>query len=361
MQTDVSIKPLDLPLYGPGAFTLIAGPCSAESEMQVMETAAQLLAGGVKVFRAGLWKPRTRPDAFEGVGCRGLPWLERVKQELGMLIATEVAGEKHVEKSIEAGIDILWIGARTTSNPFLVSEIARALSRVTNPPIVLVKNPINPDADLWSGAFERLYRAGVTRLGAIHRGFSTYTDSIYRNPPQWQIPIELMRRFPDMTILGDPSHIAGKRSLVSMLCKQALDMHYAGLVVETHVEPEKALSDAAQQVTPQELFDIVRQLHVSEQVCLPLPSLKAWRTELDQIDENILGLLSKRAKLSVQIGRYKRRHNLSILQTSRYQSILQELCRKAEELQLNTEFITNLFSHIHEESVRIQHKTSEEE
>lgn len=357
----VSIKPLDLPIYQSGGFVLIAGPCSAESEEQVMETAWQLRSAGIGIFRAGLWKPRTLPGSFEGMGSKGLPWLMRVKHELGMLVATEVAGSRHVEESIHAGVDILWIGARTTSNPFLIAEIAHTLSHLSTPPIVLVKNPINPDVELWAGAFERLYQAGVTRLGAIHRGFSTYTDSIYRNPPQWQIPIELMRRYPEMTILGDPSHIAGKRALVPALCRQSLDMHYAGLIVETHINPQTALSDAAQQLTPHDLQNILSHLHVSKQVRDPLPVLKAWRTELDQIDENILGLLSKRMKLSAQIGHYKCRHNLSVLQTDRYQSILQELEQKAGELQLDVDFVSGLFSHIHQESVRIQHKVSDDE
>lgn len=358
---DTQFRPLNLPLYEPGGFVLIAGPCSAETEEQVMTTAGMLKDGGVTIFRASLWKPRTRPGCFEGVGALGLPWLQRVKSELGMLTATEVANGIHVDQSVDAGVDILWIGARTTSNPFLVEDIANAIVNHKRQPVVLVKNPINPDIDLWAGAIERLKAAGVEKIGAIHRGFSTYADSLYRNPPHWQIPIELMRRYPSLPMLGDPSHITGKRSLVPEICRQAIDMHYAGLIVESHCTPDSALSDAAQQLTPKELLAVTSKLRLSELATCPLPPLDAWRTELDQLDENILGLLSKRMKISELIGHYKKDHNLSVLQTVRYQVMQEELQSKAENLGLDTTFIHKLFAQIHEESVRLQHKICDEE
>lgn len=358
---DVRFEPLDLPLYSPGNYILIAGPCSAETEDQVLKTAKELHEGGVKIFRASLWKPRTRPGCFEGVGAMGLPWLNRVKEEYGMLTATEVANGLHVAESIEAGIDILWIGARTTSNPFLVEDIAHTIAKYDCQPVVLVKNPINPDIDLWAGSIERLSSAGVKRIGAIHRGFSTYADSLYRNPPHWQIPIELMRRYPTLPMLGDPSHITGKRALVPEVCRQSLDMHYAGLIVESHCNPDDAWSDAAQQMTPEELLKVTSKLKLSRLATCPMPPLDAWRTELDQLDENILGLLSKRMRIAEQIGYYKRDNNLSVLQTNRYQIMQQELKQKACNLGLDDKFIHKLFAQIHEESVRIQHKICDEE
>ena len=256
------ITPLNLPGIGNERPLIIAGPCSAESEEQVMNTAAQLAAKGVRILRAGIWKPRTKPGGFEGVGAAGLPWLKRVKDELGMLTATEVATPKHVEAALEAGVDILWIGARTMANPFAVQELADSLKGKDVP--VLVKNPVNPDLELWIGGLERLNGAGITRLAVIHRGFSSYDKRIYRNPPMWHLPIELHRRIPELPILCDPSHIGGARELIAPLCQQAMDLGFNGLIVESHCSPDCALSDARQQVTPDVLNFILDKLVIRD-------------------------------------------------------------------------------------------------
>lgn len=260
---EMKIEPLALPGVDTQRPIVIAGPCSAETEEQVLETAQGLASRGVKIFRAGIWKPRTKPGGFEGIGAEGLAWLKKVKKETGMLVSTEVATKDHVFEALKAGIDILWIGARTTVNPFAVQEIADALKGVDVP--VLIKNPVNPDLELWIGAFERLYGAGIHRLGAIHRGFSSYDKKIYRNLPLWHIPIELRRRIPNLPILCDPSHIGGKRELIAPLCQQAMDLGFDGLIVESHCNPDAAWSDAAQQVTPDVLDYILNLLVIREQ------------------------------------------------------------------------------------------------
>lgn len=334
-------------------YILIAGPCSAETEEQTFETARALSQMGVCLFRASLWKPRTRPGGFEGVGEEGIPWLKRVRDELGMQVATEVATAEHISLMLASGFDTFWIGARTTSSPFAMTEIAQALEgkEVT----VMVKNPINPDIELWEGALLRLWRAGLRNIAAIHRGFSLYERGQYRNPPLWQIPLELKRRHPQLTLIADPSHITGAREQVASMCQMALEMNYDGLIIETHPTPEKALSDAAQQITPKELGELIshlKPLQSSDTDSLPL---KYWRAEIDLIDEQILGLLGKRMQLSREIGAFKRERDLCIVQPNRFRALLQRRLEIGKGLGLSEELVLKLFSQIHEESVHLQH------
>lgn len=330
---------------------IIAGPCSAETEEQVMETARQLHAQGIKIYRAGIWKPRTKPGGFEGIGSVGLPWLKRVKDELGMYISTEVATAKHVREALAADVDILWVGARTTANPFAVQEIADALEGTDIP--VLVKNPVNPDLDLWVGAIERIYNAGVRKIGAIHRGFSSYDKKVYRNLPQWHIPIELHRQMPDLPIICDPSHIGGKREYVASLCQQAMDLNFDGLIVETHVNPEKAWSDATQQVTPEVLNFILSTLVIRD-TTQTTEDLTVLRRQIDECDHSLLELLARRMRISTEIGQYKKEHSMPILQEQRYDEILQKRIAEAERMGMGTEFMKTVLVAIHEESVRHQ-------
>lgn len=330
---------------------VIAGPCSAETEEQVMATARELAKNGVKIFRAGIWKPRTKPGGFEGVGEQGLAWLQRVKDETGMLVATEVATKQHVEAALDAGVDVLWIGARTSANPFAMQEIADALAGVDVP--VLVKNPVNPDLELWIGAMQRIYNAGLRRIGAIHRGFSAYGKHLYRNMPQWHIPIELRRRLPNLTIFCDPSHIGGKRELVAPLSQQAMDMGFDGLIIESHCEPDSAWSDKSQQVTPEVLNFILHTLVVRDSV-QTTESLALLRQQIDQIDSELLEALSKRMRVSREIGQYKKEHSMPVVQTGRYDDILNSRARSAEELGMSGEFMKVVYQAIHEESVRQQ-------
>ena len=330
---------------------VIAGPCSAENEEQVMTTAKELSSKGIKIFRAGIWKPRTNPGGFEGIGVQGLIWLKRVKEETGMYVATEVANKDHVFEAVKAGIDILWIGARTTVNPFAVQEIADALKGVDIP--VLNKNPVTPDLELWIGAFQRLYGAGIRKLGAIHRGFSSYDKKIYRNLPLWHIPIELRRRMPNLPIFCDPSHIGGKRELVAPLCQQAMDLSFDGLIIESHCNPDCALSDAAQQITP-DVLDYVLNLLVIRESNQTTENLSALRRQIDAIDEQLLELLAKRMRISKEIGTYKKEHNMPILQSPRYSEILENRSSMGEQMDLSTEFVKNILREIHEESVRQQ-------
>ena len=330
---------------------VIAGPCSAETEEQVMATARELAKNGVKIFRAGIWKPRTKPGGFEGVGEQGLAWLLRVKEETGMLVATEVATKHHVKAALDAGVDVLWIGARTSANPFAMQEIADALAGVDVP--VLVKNPVNPDLELWIGAMQRLYNAGLRRIGAIHRGFSAYGKHLYRNMPQWHIPIELRRRLPNLTIFCDPSHIGGKRELVAPLSQQAMDMGFDGLIIESHCEPDSAWSDKSQQVTPEVLNFILHTLVVRDSV-QTTESLALLRQQIDQIDSELLEALSKRMRVSREIGQYKKEHSMPVVQTGRYDDILNSRARSAEELGMSGEFMKVVYQAIHEESVRQQ-------
>ncbi|WP_286007720.1 bifunctional 3-deoxy-7-phosphoheptulonate synthase/chorismate mutase type II [Barnesiella viscericola] len=330
---------------------IIAGPCSAETEEQVMNTARQLAEQGIKIFRAGIWKPRTKPGGFEGVGVEGLAWLKRVKEETGMYTATEVATERHVFEALKHGIDILWIGARTTANPFAVQEIADALKGVDIP--VLIKNPVNPDLELWIGAVERIYNAGLRRLGVIHRGFSSYDKHLYRNMPQWHIPIELRRRLPNLPIFCDPSHIGGKRELVAPLCQQAMDMGFDGLIVESHCDPDCAWSDKNQQVTPEALSYILNMLVIRE-TTQTTENLSELRHQIDQLDNQLLELLAKRMRVSREIGQYKKEHSMPVLQTSRYDEILQKRMAQAVELGMGAEFMKEVMQAIHEESVHQQ-------
>lgn len=330
---------------------IIAGPCSAETEDQVMQTAHQLANKGIKIFRAGIWKPRTKPGGFEGKGEEALPWMARVKKETGMLISTEVATPKHVESALKAGIDILWIGARTSANPFAMQELADSLRGIDIP--VLVKNPVNPDLELWIGALERINGAGITRLGAIHRGFSSIDQKIYRNAPMWHIPIELHRRCPQLPIICDPSHIGGRRDLIAPLCQQAMDMGFAGLIVESHCDPDCAWSDAKQQILPDVLDFILDRLVIRESVELT-ESLAALRKQIDELDNELMTLLTKRMRVSREIATYKKEHNMAVVQTGRYSEILEKRGAQGQLCGMDAEFIKKVFEAIHEESVRQQ-------
>lgn len=332
---------------------VMAGPCSAESEEQVMDTAKQLAANGVQIYRAGIWKPRTRPNMFEGVGKKGLPWLTAVRQETGMFVSTEVATAKHVYEALKHNVDILWIGARTTANPFAVQEIADALQGVDIP--VLVKNPVNPDVELWIGALERINHAGITRLAAIHRGFSSSDKSIYRNLPQWHIPIELRRKERNLPIICDPSHIGGRRDLIQAISQQAMDLNFDGLIIESHICPEKALSDAAQQVTPDALKEILSNL-ILRDMKTSTEDLSVLRRQIDDLDEALLETLAKRMRVSREIGTYKKEHNMTILQTTRYDEIIQKRVAQGEGMDLSADFMIRILKAIHEESVRHQVK-----
>ncbi|MDL2231214.1 bifunctional 3-deoxy-7-phosphoheptulonate synthase/chorismate mutase type II [Porphyromonadaceae bacterium OttesenSCG-928-L07] len=333
---------------------LIAGPCSAESEEQVFGTAEKLKENGLEIFRAGVWKPRTRPNCYEGAGVEGLKWLKRVQEELGMKTAVEVANAKHVHEALKSGVDLLWIGARTTSNPFAVQEIAEALQGVDVP--VLVKNPLNPDLNLWIGALERFYIAGVKRLGAIHRGFFSVHDSKYRNTPAWQLPIELKCRLRDITIFCDPSHISGKRAYLEEISQKAIDLGFDGLMIESHIHPEHALSDSEQQITPEALALLLLKLQVRDTTFSSdgMEDINKLRVEIDTIDDELLEILSRRMQISLEIGQYKKRNNITILQPDRWAKILQRVIDEGEGKGLPREFIETIFNAIHEESINQQ-------
>lgn len=348
---EMELESIMLPGIDPQRPIVIAGPCSAETEEQVMETARGIADKGIKLFRAGIWKPRTKPGGFEGIGAEGLQWLKRVKKETGMYVATEVATKDHVFEALKAGIDVLWIGARTTVNPFAVQEIADALKGVDVP--VLIKNPVNPDLELWIGAFQRLYGAGIRRLGAIHRGFSSYDKKMYRNLPLWHIPIELRRRMPNLPIFCDPSHIGGKRELIAPLCQQAMDLSFDGLIIESHCNPDCAWSDASQQITP-DVLDYVLNLLVIRDSSQTTENLAELRRQIDGIDEQLLELLAKRMRISREIGVYKKEHNMPILQSPRYSEILEKRSNMGEQMDLSTDFVKEILKEIHEESVRQQ-------
>ena len=332
---------------------IIAGPCSAETEEQVLTTARELASNGIKIFRAGIWKPRTKPGGFEGVGVEGLAWLKKVKEETGMYVGTEVATKQHVDAALEAGIDILWIGARTSANPFAMQEIADALQEAGADVPVLVKNPVNPDLELWIGAMQRIYNAGIRRIGAIHRGFSAYGKHLYRNLPQWHIPIELRRRMPQLPIICDPSHIGGKRELVASLSQQAFDMGFDGLIIESHCDPDCAWSDKSQQVTPDVLNFILNTL-VHRDATQSTESLGLLRQQIDGIDNELLEVLNKRMRISREIGQFKKEHRMPVLQAGRYDDIMQSRVKLAEEMGMSGDFMRKVLSAIHEESVRQQ-------
>ncbi len=347
---ELDLKPLDLHCDGERPF-VIAGPCSAETEEQVMTTARQLASKGCHIFRAGVWKPRTKPGGFEGNGEEALPWMKRVKEETGMAITTEVATPEHVELALKYGIDILWIGARTTANPFAMQAIADSIRGMDIP--VFVKNPVNPDLELWIGAMERINQAGIKRIAAVHRGFSSYEKKIYRNQPMWQIPIELRRRIPDLPIICDPSHIGGSRELIAPLCQQAMDLGFDGLIVETHCDPDKAWSDAKQQVTP-EVLDYILSLLIIRNKTVTTEGINELRKQIDELDNNLMDLLSKRMRVSREIGQYKKEHNMTVLQTSRYNEILDKRGAQGSLCGMDAKFIKEIFEAIHEESVRQQ-------
>lgn len=347
----MEIKKLVLPNVSNDRPIVIAGPCSAESRDQVLRTAQELSIYGVKIFRAGIWKPRTKPGGFEGMGTVALPWLKEVKEKYGMLVSTEVANREHVFEAVKAGIDILWIGARTAANPFAMQDIADAL-RGTNIP-VLVKNPVNPDLELWCGAIERLVNAGVTNVGVIHRGFSTYDKKLYRNLPIWHIPIELRRRYPQITMFCDPSHIGGKRELIAPISQQAMELKFDGLMIESHCSPDDALSDAAQQITPSVLDFTIKMLVVRDNANTT-ENISVLRQQIDEVDEQLLTLLAKRARISAEIGTYKKENKMPVLQPGRYQEILEARAEKGVRMELDHDFVLAIMKLIHEESVRIQ-------
>ncbi len=336
---------------------VIAGPCSAETRDQVLDTALQLKSKGINIFRAGIWKPRTRPNSFEGVGEEGLLWLQDVQQQTGMMVATEVANAKHVEKALKAGVDILWLGARTTVNPFAVQEIADAVKNVDIP--ILIKNPMNPDLELWIGAFERLYEAGIRKLAAIHRGFSIYQKIKYRNEPQWQIAIDLKRRLPNLPMIGDPSHIGGKREYVAEISQKSMDLNYEGLIIESHCNPDKAWSDASQQLTPDNLAAlldglIIRKSKVDNKV--DTNTLNYLRTLIDNIDNKVLDLIEERMKIVHKLGYFKKENNIAVLQGERWQYILNRSQSIGAEKGLSKRFVNSLFKAIHIESINHQEK-----
>lgn len=347
---DLELKPLNLPSDNERPF-VIAGPCSAETEEQVMSTAKQLADKGCHMFRAGIWKPRTKPGGFEGHGQAALPWMQQVKQETGMLTATEVATPEHVEQALKAGIDVLWVGARTTANPFAVQALADSLKGVDIP--LLVKNPVNPDLELWIGALMRLNAAGVQRLGAIHRGFSSIDQKLYRNTPMWHLPIELKRRYPNLPIACDPSHIGGRRDLIAPLCQQAMDMGMDGLIVESHCTPDEAWSDAKQQVTPDVLDFILDRLVIRDNVEMT-ESLASLRKQIDEMDDKLMDLLTRRMRVSREIANYKKEHNMGVVQTGRYTEILDKRGAQGSLCGMDATFVKKIYEAIHEESVRQQ-------
>jgi chorismate mutase len=336
---------------------LIAGPCSAETEAQVLKIAHQLKNTDTTVLRAGIWKPRTRPGNFEGVGAVGLQWLQRAKEETGLLTTTEVANATHVDLALAHDVDILWIGARTTVSPFIVQEIAEALKGTNK--TVLIKNPVNPDLSLWLGAVERFYEAGLKNLGVVHRGFSTYEKHTYRNNPEWQIPIDLQNRFPDLPLILDPSHIAGRRDLIFDLCQTALDLNYDGIMVETHHDPNNAWSDAQQQITPNTLKQMTVDLRIRVQEGDALEyknKLNTLRTKIDVLDHQLVDTLGKRMRIADEIGGLKKSNNVAILQTKRWNDILNKMILEGKEYKLSEDFILKIYKAIHQESIDHQNK-----
>lgn len=336
---------------------VIAGPCSAETENQVMQIARELQDSKVSIFRAGIWKPRTRPGGFEGVGEIGLKWLQKAKAETGLLMAVEVATAAHVKLALAHDIDVLWIGARTTVNPFAVQEIADALQNTDK--IVLVKNPVNPDLALWIGGVERLYNAGIKKLGVIHRGFSTYEKTKYRNNPEWQIAIDFQSKFPDISLIIDPSHITGKRDMIFQVTQQALDFNYDGMIIETHCDPDNAWSDAAQQVTPERLKQIIFDLVIRKEDDADgdyLQQLSKLRVKIDDYDSKLLDVIGQRMKVAEDIGALKKEKNVAVLQNKRWNEILERMVNEGAQRGLSEEFIVQFFKAIHQESIAHQEK-----
>ncbi len=334
---------------------IIAGPCSAETEEQLYTTAKAVKEQGVNIIRAGVWKPRTRPNTFEGIGQEALQWISDIKKELNVKFAVEVANAMHVEEALHFGVDILWIGARSTVSPFIVQEIADALKGVDIP--VLVKNPINPDLALWIGALERLNQAGVNKLGAIHRGFSTHQKTRYRNVPMWQIPIEMKRQFPELPMVCDPSHIAGKREMVFEISQVAMDLNFEGLIIETHRDPENAWSDARQQVTPASLGETMQNLKIrksSSEDIEYITHLEELRTQIDHADREMMEILAQRMEMVAQIGVWKKKNNVAAFQLDRWNEVFRSRKEWGESLQLREKFTTELFNLLHVESIKKQ-------
>ena len=341
---------------------VIAGPCSAESESQVLNVAHQLKNTDATIFRAGIWKPRTRPGNFEGVGKIGLKWLKKVKDETGLLTATEVANPTHAELAIKNEVDIIWIGARSTVSPFIVQEIAEALKGTKK--VVLVKNPVNPDLSLWLGAVERLYSSNIDNIGVIHRGFSNYEKTRYRNNPEWQIPIDLQNQFPDLPLLIDPSHIAGRRDIIFDLCQRALDLNFDGFMIETHHQPDDAWSDAQQQITPEKLKQITTNLKIRDEEGNAIEyqnKLANLRTQIDVVDHKLTETLGKRMKIAYKIGVLKKDNNVAILQNKRWNEILEKMILEGKENGLSKEFILKIYKAIHQESINHQNKLHQDQ
>ena len=336
---------------------VIAGPCSAETESQVLGIAHELKNSDVSIFRAGIWKPRTRPGNFEGVGSIGLKWLQKVKKETGLLVTTEVANANHVKIALDHDIDVLWIGARSTVSPFIVQEIADALKNTDK--IVLLKNPVNPDLSLWYGGIERLYTANIKKLGVIHRGFSTYSKTKFRNNPEWQIPIELQNKFPDLPLICDPSHICGRRDIIKQTSQKALDLNFDGLMIETHNDPDNAWSDAAQQITPKTLINLMKDLVIRKESLEErsfINELENLRIKIDNADSQILDILGNRMEVSEEIGKIKKKQNVAILQSARWNDILEKMISDGKEKGLSEDFILKIFKAIHQESINHQEK-----
>lgn len=337
---------------------IISGPCSAETEEQVLATATQLAkTGKVDVMRAGIWKPRTRPGSFEGIGTKGLAWLQKAREITKIPWAVEVATAKQVEDALHFDIDVLWIGARTTVNPFSVQEVADALKGVDVP--VLIKNPINPDLELWQGAVERVAKAGIKNIGLIHRGFSSYGNTEYRNAPMWHLAIEMKRRFPDMMLINDPSHISGRRDILLDVAQKAIDLDYDGLIIESHVDPDNAWSDAKQQITPARLAEMLDAIHWRKEDVDNKElhdNMEKLRQQINQLDDELMQVLSQRMKVAEKIGQYKKENNITILQTNRWNAILERAYAKGEKLGLSKEFVTKYFDAIHMESINHQNK-----
>jgi len=337
---------------------IIAGPCSAETEEQVVQTAQRLAATGkVDVLRAGIWKPRTRPGSFEGIGTKGLPWLQKAKQLTGIPVAVEVATAKQVADALHFDVDILWIGARTTVNPFSVQEVADALRGVDVP--VLIKNPINPDLELWTGAVERVAKAGIKQIGLIHRGFSSYGNSEYRNAPMWHLAIEMKRRNPELMMINDPSHICGRRDILQEVAQKAIDLDYDGLIMESHVDPDHAWSDAKQQITPEQLGEMLNNIVWRKEDTASAEyhaALEKLRNQINHLDDELMQILGERMKVAEKIGQYKKENNITILQTTRWNEILERAAKKGEKLGLSKEFVTKYFDAVHLESINHQTK-----
>tara|TARA_R110001592_G_scaffold307299_2_gene580834 strand:+ start:364336 stop:365418 length:1083 start_codon:yes stop_codon:yes gene_type:complete len=335
---------------------LIAGPCSAETREQVLSIAESLSSQDIKYFRAGIWKPRTRPGSFEGVGTEGLQWLKEVKEKFGLKTCTEVANAAHTKAALEAGIDMLWIGARTSANPFAVQEIADTVKGHDIP--IYIKNPINPDLNLWIGAIERFQKAGIKEIGAIHRGFSSFADIDYRNEPQWQIPIDLKEAFPNIPLVCDPSHIGGKRDFIQPISQKAMDLNFDGLMIETHLHPDDAWSDAKQQITPDKLNDIIQSIVIRKTTLDNgnTNELEVLRENISEVDTELLNILEKRMKISEQIGEFKRKNGLMILQSQRWQSIKSSNEQVALKRNLSPRFVNDIYSCIHQESISVQEK-----